>query len=92
MHGEGVKEFVGDEHGEAVVAVGDLVEGVMPRERDARGVEGGALEGAHGGTRLDEVHAVEAAADGWELADDLGGGKWVSRAEAKGDVRATCRP
>lgn len=30
MYGKGVKEFVCDEHGEEVVAVGDLVEGVVP--------------------------------------------------------------
>ena len=77
VHGERVEEFVCDEHGEAVVPVGDLVEGVVPRERDGTvfvcGAEGRALEGAHGGARLDEMHAVEFVAYGWELADDLGG-------------------
>ena len=32
MHGERVKELVCDEHGEAVVAAGHLVEGVVPCE------------------------------------------------------------
>lgn len=36
------------------------------------GVEGGALEGAHGGARLDEVHAVKVGSDGGKLTDDLG--------------------
>ena len=30
VHGKRVKEFVSDEHGKDVVAVGDLVEGVVP--------------------------------------------------------------
>lgn len=81
MHREGVKEFVCDEHGEAVVAVADLIEGVVPGERDTTvfvgGAEGGALKGAHGGTRLDEMHAVEFVPHGWELADDLEGHAWL---------------
>lgn len=72
VHGERVKELVGDEHSEPVVVVRDLVERVVPGEACVRGLEGRALEGAHGGARLDEMHAVEAVADGWELADDLG--------------------
>ena len=72
VHGERVKEFVCDEHGETVVATRNLVEGVVPRDRDAVVfVEGRALERAHGGARLDEMHAVEVGACRWELSDDL---------------------
>jgi hypothetical protein len=75
VHGKCVKEFVCDEHGEAVVAPRNLVERVVPRHRDAivfvRGVESRALERAHRRARLDEMYAVQVGAYRWELADDL---------------------
>ena len=94
MHGERVKEFVCDEHGEAVVALGNLVKGVVPGERNATVfAEGGSLEGAHCRACLDKVHAVEVGAYGWELADDLCAGAWVSvSGRGEGDVRVGCRP
>lgn len=93
MHGERVKELVCDEHGEAVVAGGNLVEGVVPCERVfVGGVEGRALEGAHGGARLDEMDAVEVGAYGWELADDLGVRVGGCACEVGGDVHVACRP
>ena len=90
VYGEGVKELVGDEHGEEVVAVGDLVEGVVPGDGGAAFEEGGALEGTHGGAGLDEMHAVEFATHGGELADDAedvvheGAASWAEFDYAKG--------